>query len=122
VLELEARLTRGEHDPDPLSEQTTSDKRQRQRRSPIQPLCIIHNTQQRTLLRHRREQTQHRQPNEKSLRRGPVAQPEDRLQRATLRSRQLLDAIQQRRAQLMQAGERELHIRLHSHRPHDPQI
>ena len=122
VLELQTRLTRGEHHPDPLSEQTASDKGQRQRRSPIQPLCIIDDTQQRTLLRRYGEQTQHRQPDEKSVRRGPVAQPEHGLQRATLRSRQLLDAIEQRGAQLMQACERELHVRLHPHRPHDPQI
>ena len=122
VLELHARLTCCEHEPDPLSEQAASDKGQRQRRSLIQPLCIIDDAQQRTLLRLCREQTQHRQSDEKPVRRGPVAQPEHGLQGATLRSRQLLDAIEQRCAQLMQAGEREFHFRLHPHRPYDPQI
>ena len=50
VLKLLARLARGEHDPDRLRQQATGDKRQRQRRSLIQPLRVIDDTQQRTLL------------------------------------------------------------------------
>jgi hypothetical protein len=37
-----------------------------------------------------------------------------------LRGRQLLGAIEQRRAQLMQPGERRLHLRLHAHHPQEP--
>ena len=56
--ELLARLARGEHDPDRLGQQAPGDEGQRQRRRLIQPLRVIDDAQQRTLLGHLREQAQ----------------------------------------------------------------
>ena len=89
----------------------------RQRRRLIQPLRVIDHTQQRTLLRHLRQQTQHPQPNEEPIRRGPSLSPNTTRSASTLRSREPLEPVKQRRAQLMQAGIRQLHLRLHPHRP-----
>ena len=52
----------------------------------------------------------------------PCPQPERDPQRVALRTRQPLQPVQQRRAQLMQAGERQLHLRLHPCRPGHPHI
>ena len=49
VLELLARLARGEHDPDRLRQQAAGDEGERQRRRVIEPLRVIDDTQQRTL-------------------------------------------------------------------------
>ncbi len=43
----------------------------RPRRRPVQPLRVIHHAHQRTLLRRLREQAQHRQPDQKPIRRRP---------------------------------------------------
>ena len=117
-----ARLARGEHDPDRLRQQATGDEGQRQRRGLIQPLRVVDDTQQRTLLGHLREQAQHRQPDEEPIRGSAGAQPEHDLHGLPLRRRELLEPVEQRPAQLMQAGEGQLHVRLHPHRPHDGQI
>ena len=122
VLKLLARLARGEHDPDRLRQQATGDERQRQRRALIQPLRVVDDTQQRTLLGRLREQTQHRQPDEKAIRGSAGAQPEHDLHGLPLRRRKGLEPIEQRPAQLMQRGVGQLHVRLHPHRPHDRQI
>ena len=68
VLKLLARLARGEHDPDRLGQQAPGHEGQRQRRGVIQPLRVIDDAQQRTLLGHLREQAQHRQPDEEPIR------------------------------------------------------
>ena len=89
VLQLLARLARGEHDPDRLGQQAPGHERQRQRRRLIQPLSVVDDAQQRALLGHLREQAQHRQPDEEPIRGGARAQPEHDLQRLALRSREL---------------------------------
>ena len=59
-----------EADPDRLGQQATGDEGQRQRGGLIQPLRVIDDAQQRTLLADRCEQAQHRQRDEK-----PQGQP-----------------------------------------------
>ena len=122
VLELLAGLARGEHDPDRLRQQAPRDERQRQRRGVVQPLRVIDDPQQRTLLRRLRQQAQHRQPDEEPVRRRAGAQPEDDLERLALGGRKPAEAIEQRSAQLMEAREGQLHLGLHAHRPHDGQV
>ena len=119
MLKLLAGLPRGEHNPDPLGQQATRDERQRQRRCLIEPLRVIDHAQQRTLLGYLREQAQDPQPDEKPIRSRASAQPEHDLERLPLRSRKPPKPIEQRPAKLMQAGVRQLHLRLHPHRPHD---
>ena len=122
VQKLLAGLARGEHDRNRLRQQATCNKRQGQRRRPIQPLRVIDHTQQRTLLGHLREQTQHRQPDEEPIRGLAASQAEHDLHGLPLRRRKPLQPVEQRPAQLMQAGEGQLHIRLDPHRPHDGRI
>ncbi len=72
-IELFDRLACRDHQRDRVSQQPSRDKRQRLRRGPVQPLCIIYQAQQRPLLAHVREQAEHRQPNEEPVRRVPSA-------------------------------------------------
>jgi hypothetical protein len=121
VLELLDRLACREHDPDRLRQQAAGDKGERQRRRLVEPLRVIDHAQQRTFVGHLREQAQHRQPDEEPIRGGAVAQPEHDLERLTLRRRKRREPIEHRPAQLMQTPERQLHLRLHPHRPMDRQ-
>ena len=72
---------------------------------------------QRSLLRDVRQQTQHRQADEEPIRRVAVAQTERGAERIALRAGKALQAIQERRAQLLQPRVRELHLRLDAGRP-----
>ena len=119
---LLARLPGAEHDPDRLRQQATGDEGQRQPRGLIQPLRVIDDTQQRALLGHRREQAQHRQPDEKPIRGCAGAYAEHDLHGLPLRRREPVEPVEQRPAQLMQAGVSQLHLRLHPYRPDDRQI
>ena len=92
VLELLAGLARGEHDADRLRQQAAGDERERQRRRVIQPLRVVDDAQQRTLLGRLRDQAQHRQPDQEPIRRGAGAQAEDDLERVALRRRKPLRA------------------------------
>ena len=87
VPKLLARFTCSEHDPDRLGQQPPSHERQRQGRRLIQPLRVIDDAQQRTLLGHLREQAQHRQPDDEPVRGRTSAQPEHDLERLALRAR-----------------------------------
>ena len=80
---------------------------------------IVDHTQQRALGRRLRQQPEHREPDDGPVRRDAGAHPEDDLQRATLRPRQPIEPIEQRRAQQMDAGVGQLHFRLHAFRPND---
>ena len=88
VPKLLASLTRSEHDPNGLGQQTPSHERERQRRGLIQPLRVIHDTQQGPLLSHLREQAQHPQTDEEPIRDGAGAQPEHDLKGLPLWGRQ----------------------------------
>ena len=105
-----ACLPRSEHNPDRIGHHAPGHKGQRESRRLIQPLCVIDDTQQRTFLGDLREQAQDSQGNEEPSRRGTRTQAEHDLQRLALRNRQSLEPIEQRRACLMQAGERQLHL------------
>ena len=65
------RLARGEDQPDRLGQQPPRRERQHLRRRPVQPLRVIDHAQQRPVLRHLRQQRQHRQPDQKPVRRSP---------------------------------------------------
>jgi hypothetical protein len=65
-----------EHDPDWIGQQTPSYEGECQRRRVVQPLGVIDDTQQRTLIGSFGDQAQHRQPNEERIRDGADAQTE----------------------------------------------
>ena len=88
----------------------------------IEPLRIVDHTQQWTLLRDHREQAQHGQSDEEPIRRATVAQTEHNLDRPPLWGRKLLDPVEERSAHLMEAGEGQLHLRLHPDRMNHVQI
>ena len=116
-MPLAARLAHGEDQPDRLRTETARDERQRLRRGHVEPLRIVHDADERSLLRDVREQTQDRQADEEPIRRVAVAQTERDAQRIALRAGKALEAIQERRAQLLQSRVRELHLRLAPRRP-----
>ena len=118
-MPLAGRLAHGEDQPDRLGPQTARHERQRLRRRAVEPLRIVHDADQRPLLRHVGQQAQDRQADEEAIRRVAVAQAERRAERLALRAGKALQAIHERRAELMQPGERELHLRLDARRPGD---
>ena len=118
-MPLAARLAHGEHQPDRLRTETARDERQRLRRGHVEPLRVVHDADERSVFRDVGEQTEDRQTDEEPIRRIAVAQTERDAKRIALRAGKALDAIQKRRAQLLQPRVRELHLRLDSGRPGD---
>ena len=82
-------------------------------------MLVVHQADQRLFLGDVGEQAQHRQPDEKPIGRRPRTESEGCPQCVTLRHREALEAIQHRSQQLMQAGERKLHLRLDTRGAHD---
>jgi hypothetical protein len=78
--------------------------------------------QQRPFLGRFGQQGQHRQRDQEPVRRSPLPQPERDTQRVALRNREPRQPVQQRRAQQVQAGERQLHLRFRPRCPGYPHI
>jgi hypothetical protein len=114
---LAAGLAHGEDQPDRLRTETARDERQRLCRGRVEPLRVVHHAHHGSVLRDVGEQTQDRQTDEQPIRGSAVTQAERDSKRIALRAGEALDAIQQRRAQLLQPSVRELHLRLDSGRP-----
>ena len=85
----------------------------------VEPLRVVHDRDERPLLRHVGQQAQDRQADEEAIRGVAAAQAERGAERVALRSRQALQAIHERRAELLQPGERELHLGLDARRAGD---
>ncbi len=119
---LTDRLADGEDHDYRLRQQPPRHERQRLRGGAVQPLRVVDHAQKRALLSRRGQQAEHRQADEQSVRRGALAQPERDFQRAALRRRKSLTAIEQRRAQLMQRRECQLHLRLQPRRTYDEHV
>ena len=83
----------------------------------IEPLGVVDQADERSLLSRLRQEPQYGECEEKAVWWLPLGERERRAERGALWSRQSVEAIQQRRAQLMQSGERELHLRLNGRRP-----
>ena len=111
-----------EHHADPIGLQAAGHERERRCGRLVPPTGIVDHAQQRAPGRRLRQQPEHREPDDEPVRRDAGAHPKDGLQRAALRVRQPLEPIEQRRAQLMQAGIGELHLGLHPRRPQDGHI
>jgi len=77
-------------------------------------MLVIDQADQRLLPGRVGQQAQHGQADQEPVRGGPGAQAERCLQRRTLRTRQPVQVIQKRLAQLLQPGERQLHLGLHA--------
>ena len=114
------RLAHGEDDRDPLGQQPPGDEREHQRGGPVEPLGIVDHAQQRARPRPPR-------PAGSARRRRPGSGPGDRRRcrpNATCSASRCgagrrVEPVEQRRAQVVQPGERELHLRLHADGPRD---
>ncbi len=109
---LTTRFTRGQHQADRLGEQTPSDEGQRLRGNLVEPLRVVHEAEQRLLGRRVGQQAENRETDQEPVRRWPRTQPERRGQSLALRTGKPLDAPEERGAQLVQPGERKLHLGL----------
>ena len=115
-------LARREQERDPLRHQPASHERERACRRSVEPLRVIHDAEQRPLLRGLGQEPQHRQSDEERIRRSPAARPKAMAQRVALGLRQVLHELEDRRAQLLQRRERQLHLRLDAGGPHDAEL
>ena len=118
--EIELAFAGREDQPDRVGGQPPGHEPQRLRRRLVQPLLVVDQADQRSFPGHLREQAQHGQPDQEPVRRRPGGQAERDPQRILLRHRQVPGAAQHRRAQLMQAREGQLHLRLHARRARHP--
>lgn len=78
----------------------------------VEPLGVVDETRQRPLLRGPGQQAQYGQAHQEPVGCGSLPQPERDGQGVPLRSGQPVDSVQQGCAQLVEAGERQLHLRL----------
>ncbi|GAB3804555.1 hypothetical protein GCM10027605_28810 [Micromonospora zhanjiangensis] len=86
----------------------------------VQPLRVVDEAQQRLFLGDLGEQVEGGQPDQEPVRCRPAAHAERHAEGGLLRLGQHTDPVQQRRAQLVQTGERELGLGLCSDRGLDP--
>ena len=107
-----ARRAGREYHRDTFCLETARDEREDLSRGAIEPLLVVDHAEQWLLLCHVREEAQDRQGDREPVRRRLGTHAERRPQRVALGRRQLLEALQHRRQQLMQAGVGELHLRL----------
>ena len=118
-LALVADLADREHQRDRLGIQAARDERQRLRRRAVEPLRIVDDAQQRPVPCRLGAQAEHREADEESIRRVAGAEAEGRAQRLALGAGQRVQVVQQRRAELLQPGVRELHLGLGARRSDD---
>jgi hypothetical protein len=113
------RVPHGEHHRQRFRQEPPRHETEHLRRSPVEPLRVIHHTDQRPLLRYLRHQAQHSQTDQKAVRRRTGAEAEGSPKRIALRTRQFVQVGEHRCAELMQAGKGELHLGLDAGRPRD---
>ena len=122
VRKLVAGDASGEHEPDRLSQQPASDERERQRRASIEPLRVVDDAQQGASLGRFAYEAEDGEADQEPIRRGSRGQAEDDSERVPLWTGQPLEALDQRSAQLVQAREGQLHLRLDPHCAGDGQV
>ncbi|HEY6762058.1 MAG TPA: hypothetical protein VI318_21335 [Baekduia sp.] len=116
-----AGLTQREDDRHGLGQQPSRDEPERLPRGGVQPLSVVDQAEERTILGDRAEQAQHGQGHQEPVRRGAGRDAHRDVQRVALRLRQPVEPVQQRRAQPLDPGERQLHLGLDAVEPRDAQ-
>ena len=111
-MRLTGRVAHREHEPERLGPEPAGDEGERLRRGAVEPLRVVHHTQQRPVLCRVGEQAQDREADEEPIWSVAAAQAERGAQRVALRAGKPVDPIHERGAQLLQPRERELHLRL----------
>jgi hypothetical protein len=120
-LALLARLADGEHDRHRLGQQPARHESDHLHGGAVEPLEIVHETQQRLRLGHLRQETERRQAHEEAVRSSAGREAERDPQGVLLRLRERSEATEQRHAELMQTRERQLHLRLDAGDLDDPE-
>ena len=118
-LALVADLADREDEGDRFGIEAARDERQRLHRLTVEPLRIVHDAQQRPVPRRLGAQAEHCEADEESIRWVAGAEAEGGAQRIALGAGQRVQVIQQRRAELLQPGVRELHLGLRARRSDD---
>jgi hypothetical protein len=111
------RRPRREKKRHPVRSESARDECEHPCRGLIEPLRVVHYAKQRLVGTDVRQQRQDGETKEEEVWGDPGTQAERRLYRVPLWGRQQVQPIEEWRAQLMQSGERELHLRLDSSRP-----
>ena len=114
-----ARLADREHHGDPLGQQPPRDERERLPGGSVEPLRVVDHARERRFLRLVGQQAQDCERHPEVIRGAAVLEPERLAQRVPLWTRKSAYLAEHRTAQLMQAGERELHLGLHSRGSND---
>jgi len=115
-----AGCPRRQHQAHRIGREAAGDKPQGLRRSPVKPMLVIDHADQWPFRGYLRKQAQHGQSDQEPVRCRTGTDAQRDPDRVTLRHRYRLQVIQHRRAQLMQPGERQFHLRLHPGRVHHP--
>ena len=116
---LTAGLAHREDDRGRLGREMARHEREGLRRGPVEPVRVVHDADQRPLAGDLRQQAQDGQAHREAIRCVPVPQAERDGEGVALWTRQAIEAVQERRAQLVQPGERELHLGLDARRLRD---
>jgi hypothetical protein len=89
------------------------------RRRSVEPLPVINQADQWLGFGNLREESEDSKPDQETIGRGPWPKSERRGERLALRTWQTLEMIEERRAELVEPGERQFHLGLHAGRAHD---
>ena len=110
---------RSAHECDPLGEEAAGDEREDLRGGVIEPLRVVDDAGERLLLGDLGKERQRRERHEEPVGRRPGAPSEHGREGVALRSRQPLELIQHRRAELVKAAVGELHLGLDAYGSRD---
>ena len=104
------RFVNGEHQRHGLGEQPSRDEPEDLARGGVEPLHVVHETQQRLLLGNLGQQAQRRQRDKEAIRRIVGREAEGSAQGGLLGVRQRVEASEHWPAQLVQTSERQFHL------------
>jgi hypothetical protein len=77
-------------------------------------MSVLHETEQRPLLGRGRQQAEHGESDQEPVRDVTRCEAQGDIQRVLLRLRERVELVEHRRTELMDPGERQLHLRLHA--------
>jgi hypothetical protein len=112
-----ARRADGKHHRDRLGDEAARCERKRLRRRAVEPLRIIDQADERSLLGGLGEEAEGRQAHQEPIRGRPGFERERRCERVSLRFGQARKLIQHRPAELVERCERQLHLGLNAGYP-----
>ena len=113
-------LANGENNGDGLFPEAPGGELESLGRGPVKPLRLVHDADERSLPAYFAEQPQHAQADQEEIRGTPAAQAQGHAERLALWPGKLVEAIEQRYAQLVQPGEGELRLGLPARGPRHP--